>query len=211
MPQPDSIQNLELDREENSDYFNLIDIFSGLEKEYRRLQRQIEDAPHQVSVGQKPRLVRRRLRVDWRRLEQETENWGRDLRVFLARPYLAVSGADKERTFSQALARLTDHSRRLAAHRDRLAQGLDDLKKLKRPPPNHFLGKVAIFMAPIVLVLVLMYLYRGGYFNLSWLPGQPGDGPPAAAAPPAEVAPAAQPGALPEPAPEESADSLDTR
>ncbi len=203
MPPPDSVENLELDREENRDYFNLIDTFSGLEKEFSRLQRQIEDAPHQVSAGHRPRLVRRKLQVDRRLLEQEAENWGRELRVFLARPYLAVSGADKERTFSRALARLTDHSRRLATHRDQLARGLDDLKKLKRPPRNHYLGKLAIFMAPIALVLALIYLYWGGYFNLPRLP--------AADPPPEEVVPLSQPGTLVEPAPEEPADSPDTR
>ena len=166
MPPPDLIENLELDREENPGYYNLADTCAELEKEYRHLQRQIEDAPNQVSAGQRPRLLRHRLLADRQRLERRAENWEQELRAFLVRPYLAVSGAEKERQFSRALARLTEHGRRLATHRDRLAQGLDALGKLKRPPRNHFLGKVAIFMAPIALVLVLLYLYREGYFNL---------------------------------------------
>ncbi len=203
MRSPDTVENLEIGREENPDYFNLVDTCSELEKEYSRLQRQIESAPHQVSAGHRPRLVRRRLQADRRRLERRVESWERELRAFLTQPYLAVSGADKERTFSQALARLTDHSRRLAAHRDRLAQGLADLGKLKRPPRNHYLGKVAIFIAPIALVLALILLYWGGYFNLPRLP--------AADLTPEEVVPISQPGTLVEPAPDEPADSLDTR
>ncbi len=203
MPPPDSVENLELDRKENPDYFNLADTCSELEKEYSRLQRQIENAPHQASAGHRPRLVRRRLQADRRRLDRRAEDWERELQVFLARPYLAVSGADKERTFSQALALLRDCGHRLVAHSDRLAQGLDGLRKLKRPPRNRYLGKVAIFIAPIALVLALIYLYWGGYFNLPRLP--------AADPTPEEVVPISQPGMLPEPAPERPADSLDIR
>lgn len=211
MPTPDSIENLELDREENPAYFNLIKSFCEVEKGYGRLQRQIEDAPDQVRAGQRPRLVRRRLQADRQRLEEQSKKWERKLRAFLVRPYLAVSGPNKERIFSQAMAHLREYSRRLAEHRDQLARGLDKLGALKRPPRNHYLGKVAIFMAPIALVLVLMFLYRAGYFNLAWLPNQPGDRAPGAAAQPEEVAPAARTGALQEPLPEEPTDSLDTR
>ncbi len=203
MPPPDSVENLELDREENRDYFNLVDTCSELEKEYSRLQRQIEDAPHQVSAGHKPSLVRRRLQVDRQRLERLAEDWERGLQAFLAQPYLAVSGADKERTFSQALARLRDSGHRLIAHRNRQAQGLDNLRKLKRPPRNHYLGKVAIFIAPIALVLALIYLYWGGYFNLPRLP--------VADPVPKEVLPISQTDTKTEPATDQLADSLDTQ
>ncbi len=203
MPPPDTVENLELDRAENPDYFNLVDACSELEEEYSRLQRQIENAPHQVSAGHRPRLVRRRLQADRRRLERRGENWERELQVFLAQPYLAVSGADKERTFSQALALLRDGGHRLVAHRDRQAQGLDGLRKLKRPPRNPYLGKVTIFIAPIALVLALIYLYWRGYFNLPRLP--------AAAPTPEEVVPISQPDTLAEPDADEPADSPGTR
>jgi len=157
--------NLGLDREENTEFFNMVDALVKLEQAGRRLLKRIENTPQQVKAGGNPRKLRRSIRAGLERHKRNAAVWQQDLQLFLNQPYLAVTGEERERIFSQALALLRDAGGRLTTEQEQLAGKLAELKKLKRPRRNPMLIKAAIFVAPLVLVLVLLYLFQVQIFK----------------------------------------------
>ena len=157
--------NLGLDREENTEFFNMVDALVKLEQAGRRLLKRIENTPQQVKAGGNPRKLRRSIRAGLERHKRNAAVWQQDLQLFLNQPYLAVTGEERERIFSQALALLRDAGGRLTTEQEQLAGKLAELKKLKRPRRNPMLIKAAIFIAPLVLVLVLLYLFQVQIFK----------------------------------------------
>ena len=161
----DPFDNLGLNHEENIQFFDMVDALAKLEQAGRRLHKRIEDTPQQVRAGGNPRKLRRSLRAGLERLKLRAAAWQQDLQLFLAQPYLAITGEDRERIFSQALALLRDAGGRLTTEHEQLAGKLAELRNLKRPRRNPTLIKAAIFIAPLVLVLVLLYLFQVRIFN----------------------------------------------
>lgn len=161
----DQFDNLGLDRKENTEFFGMLDALADIEQAGRRLNQRIENTPQQIESGGNPRKLRRSLRAGLDRLKSRAAAWQQDQQLFLAQPYLAVTGDERERIFSQALTLLRDAGGRLTTEHEQLAGKLAELRKLKRPRRNPMLIKAAIFVAPLVLVLVLLYLFQVRIFK----------------------------------------------
>ncbi len=161
----DQFDNLDLDRKENTEFFGMLDALADIEQAGHRLNQRIENTPQQIESGGNPRKLRRSLQAGLERLNHQAAVWQQDLQLFLAQPYLAITGENRERIFSQALALLRDAGGRLTTDHEQLAGKLAELRKLKRPRRNPMLIKAAIFVAPLVLVLVLLYLFQVRIFK----------------------------------------------